>query len=183
MSGMSTEDVGWLASFTVNVADPPFSTRFPLIAEMRNPGVSSSRLESITSGGLRPAYSGAAVLLLLSSTIRNAEFPSEMLSSTPVTRTACSECQFVLVSVSADGLTVASDVLSELTETTTLPVGWLVRRTVKSAWPPSSVTDPLTELTKNPALSSSWVAAATSCGSRPRYPLVSKVLLSAPRFT
>ena len=62
------------------------------------------------------------------------------------------------------GETVPSVSLSELTETTTFPEGSLVRRTVKTASPPSSVTEPLTEETTKPADSSSMLESITSAG-------------------
>ena len=63
--------------------------------------------------------------------------------------------------------TVAS--LASLTETGRLTVleGWLESLTVNVASPPGSLRFPLTAPTRTPELSSSSVATATSCGSRP----------------
>ena len=75
------------------------------------------------------------------------------------------------------GETVPSLTLSELTETTTFPEGSLVRRTVKTASPPSSVTEPLTEDTTKPGDSSSMLESITSAGFRPTYSLAVVLLL------
>ena len=162
----------------MKTASPPSSVTEPLTADTTKPADSSSMLESITSAGFRPTYSDAVVLVLLSRMMRKPALPSETLSSCPTTRTSCSDLQLPELNVRVAGETVPSVSLSELTDTTTFPEeGRLVRRTVKTASPPSSVTEPLTDETTKPADSSSMLESITSAGFRPTYSLAVVLLL------
>src|SRR5438067_772882 len=93
-----------------------------------------------------------------------------MNSSTPVTVTVCATFQFAAVNVNEDTLTVPSAVLDEVTVTVTGAVGWLVKTTVKEAFPPASVvTRPEVGDTTMPAVSSSRLVTDTSGGSIAAY--------------
>ena len=159
-----TSAVGSLVRRTVKTASPPSSVTVELIDETMKPGDSSSMFVTATSAGFRPRYSDAVVLLLSLKTMLKAWLPSETLSSWPVTNTVCSDLQLLESNVRSPGETVASEISPELMSTYTSAVGSLVRRTVKTASPPSSVTVELIDETMKPAPESKFFRV-TSGGS------------------
>ena len=80
--------------------------------------------------------------------------PSDRLSLTPVTVTTWSAFQLSVVKLKVEGDTDASVVSLTDTGIVTVAEGWLVSFTVNVAVDPDSLTEPLAEDNKNPAVPS-----------------------------